>query len=512
MRHLIIVSICFACLLFPLKSFSQNRNNVWVFGDSAGIDFNGVAALSISTNIRSIGSCSSVSDSLGNLQFYIASTTKSNFAQFLAPARIYNKKFKTMQNGDSIAGDSWYKEFEIIPMPLQNNLYYTIQAGVTNFVPGLFYSVVDMNLNNKKGAVIQKNIRLEDSTFLCADGLAAIKHGNGRDWWVISRNWEHYTDTFNFYIASPDSVTFHHFQKISDNLFSSIYRIEPSNDGSKIACCTNKGFLSVFDFDRCTGMLSNEINISHEKSNPLDFIWYWDCELSANNKYLYVSKVYGLFSNVDTCNQLLRYDLSAPNILASCDTLFTYCALDFAGLIELAPDSKMYWTFIWNDGVTPNYPFPDSVYNQVNTNLSVINYPDSSFCDFQPFSFYLGGKRTYNGLPNNPNYELGPLVGSPCDTLSANLTPALSKGEGVMQITYISAWEKLFVNASGLKGKSVTVSIYDGRGSLKFEVQSLKSNAGYFTLDVDCIGWSDGLYVVHLQTEKEVLSKKFVKE
>nr|MBK9650963.1 T9SS type A sorting domain-containing protein [Bacteroidota bacterium] len=49
-------------------------------------------------------------------------------------------------------------------------------------------------------------------------------------------------------------------------------------------------------------------------------------------------------------------------------------------------------------------------------------------------------------------------------------------------------------------------------GSLMFEVQSLKSNAGYFTLDVDCGGWSAGLYVLHLQTEKEVLSKKFVKE
>jgi hypothetical protein len=37
----------------------------------------------------------------------------------------------------------------------------------------------------------------------------------------------------------------------------------------------------------------------------------------------------------------------------------------------------------------------------------------------QPFSFYLGGKRTYHGLPNNPNYELGPLAGSICDTLTA---------------------------------------------------------------------------------------------
>ena len=31
-------------------------------------------------------------------------------------------------------------------------------------------------------------------------------------------------------------------------------------------------------------------------------------------------------------------------------------------------------------------------------------------------------------------------------------------------------------------------------------------------MDIDCTGWSDGLYVVHLQTEVERLSKKFIKE
>ncbi|MBK7964588.1 MAG: hypothetical protein IPK10_04335 [Bacteroidetes bacterium] len=50
-----------------------------------------------------------------------------------------------------------------------------------------------------------------------------------------------------------------------------------------------------------------------------------------------------------------------------------------------------------------------------NSNLSVINFPDSlgSSCDFQPYSFYLGGHKAYNGLPNNPNYELDTLHGSP---------------------------------------------------------------------------------------------------
>ncbi|MBK8847317.1 MAG: T9SS type A sorting domain-containing protein [Bacteroidetes bacterium] len=116
-------------------------------------------------------------------------------------------------------------------------------------------------------------------------------------------------------------------------------------------------------------------------------------------------------------------------------------------------------------------------------------------------------------LPNNPNYELGRLLGSPCDTLQwTNLTPALSKGEGVIQITYISAWEKLFINASGLQGKNVTVSIYDGRGVLVRAQNFVPLHNGYATVDVDCSGWASGMYVVYLETDKERLSKKFIKE
>jgi hypothetical protein len=81
-----------------------------------------------------------------------------------------------------------------------------------------------------------------------------------------------------------------------------------------------------------------------------------------------------------------------------------------------------------------------------------------------------------------------------------------------MQITYISAWEKLFVNASGLKGKNVTVSIYDGHGRVVGAHNFVPLRAGYASVDIDCSGWSDGLYIVHLQTEQEMLSSKFVKQ
>jgi hypothetical protein len=64
-----------------------------------------------------------------------------------------------------------------------------------------------------------------------------------------------------------------------------------------------------------------------------------------------------------------------------------------------------------------------------NENLSVINTPDSLglACNFTPFSFYLGGKRTYWNLPNNANYNLGSMTGSICDSLTIDISEITTK-------------------------------------------------------------------------------------
>lgn len=82
-------------------------------------------------------------------------------------------------------------------------------------------------------------------------------------------------------------------------------------------------------------------------------------------------------------------------------------------------------------------------------NLSVINSPDlpGAACDFQPYSFYLGGKRTYWGLPNNPDYDLGPLVGSPCDTLVGTTETLPIHSAPELFVYYAPNWQSAFINA-----------------------------------------------------------------
>ncbi|MEO8146281.1 MAG: T9SS type A sorting domain-containing protein [Bacteroidia bacterium] len=186
----------------------------------------------------------------------------------------------------------------------------------------------------------------------------------------------------------------------------------------------------------------------------------------------------------------------------------------------MAPDDKIYFATNWYDGINFPFPYPDTAFNIYNTYLGVINAPDSlgDSCNFQPYSFYLGGNRSYAGLPNNPDYDLPRDSGSVCDTIqwTGIQSPAVLQG-GVLFVTYVNSWDKLFINAQHLKGSTYTLRVTDITGRLVFKEKGSASAAlnmpgnGYFTKDLDCSGFSNGMYIINLTTNKEMLSQKFIK-
>ena len=138
-----------------------------------------------------------------------------------------------------------------------------------------------------------------------------------------------------------------------------------------------------------------------------------------------------------------------------------------------------------------------------NMNLSVINQPDSLgiACDFQPYSFYLGGKRTYLGLPNNPDYELEAVAGSVCDTLTGIAPSPLERG-GV-RIFPNPANSTLYV--SGMPEGKNEIEVYDIYGRLL-----LKKNASAAG-SIDVSSLSDGVYNLRIKNEAgEYFKKRFV--
>lgn len=507
----------FSFFIFLLSQaiHSQNMNSCWVFGDSAGIDFSNLSnPVSFSSGMDGRGSCVSISDSAGGLLFY--SFTRAGNWNY--SAQVFNNLNQLMQNGDSLIGEGWYHEEIIVPKPGNNNLFYIFHIGeVIPNTQGFYYSIIDMNANGGLGAVIQKNTQLNN--FRNADCVTAIKHGNGRDWWVLSKYSNINATTYNrfyFYLITEDSIYPPIIQDMNNATDYDVQSVTFNSNGTKIMQINVDGFMCEYDFNRCTGIISNPNLIFPAQTNNYTRI-FWSGAYSNDDSKFYISIIPYSLSVSDT-SWLFQYDLSAANIPASCDTLFMIKHFQNSvqgGSLRLAPNGKIYYSSMYWTLVPNGYPFPDSVYNQYNMNLSVINHPDSLgvACNFQPFSFYLGGKRTYYGLPNNPNYGLGKLVGSPCDTIQyTGLTPGHSpKGEGSLTATYISAWQKLFVNAQNIKGKNCVLKIFDVNGRV-LKLFNKTTQQPYFTHDVDVSSLASGLYLVNLITEKEMLSAKFVKD
>ncbi len=411
-----------------------------------------------------------------------------------------------MINGDSLIGEIGYNQMAVIPFPNDSNQFYLFCLAI--FVqPGLYYSVINMTLDSGRGMVTQKNVSLINLEMF--DGTDAIKNGNGRDWWVIFRpsNAQSGGQAINdFYLLqiTPSGIQGPFLQNVGSLNSSDLGTIRFSHGGNKIAFVNARGMIELYDFDRCTDIISNPINIENENT---PYPSYFGVEFSPNDLVLYIS-------SSSQPSVIQQYDLTATNIAAS---VHTVASLNFpaytGGLLRLAPDNKIYWSCIG----PPGYPYPDTstAYNLYNMNLSVINSPNllGTACNFQPFNFYLGGKRTYFGLPNNPDYNLPAIGGSPCDTLGYpnHVQSISSQAENQLHIFYHPDWQTAFINASGLRGKNYGLHIVDITGKEVFsEGGSLSSQ--YYTKDLNCASFANGMYIVKLQTEKEVLSKKFVKE
>ncbi|MEZ5107964.1 MAG: T9SS type A sorting domain-containing protein [Bacteroidia bacterium] len=416
-----------ALFLITSACYAQNQNSIWCFGDSAGINFQNINnPVPFSSGMVGRGSCTSISDTIGLLQFY--SFTREGIGNF--SAQIFTNQHQIMQNGDTVQGEAWYNELTIIPKPNSNNLYYLFSMSETN-VPtqGMWYSLVDMNANGGLGSVIVKNVRMNN--FRNADCVTAIKHGNGRDWWVFSKYSTNSTsfNRFYTYLVTPDTIMPPIVQNLNNAADGDVQRIIFNSKGTKMMQINPLGFMCEYDFDRCTAAITNPHLIFPEQTSNYNRL-FWSGAYSPNDSLFYIST--NRFFGIDT-SYLFQFDLTAANIPLSCDTLYQFVQPVQAGTIRLAPDNKLYMTCFYDWGF-PGFPYPDSVRNMYNENLSVVNYPDSlgAACDFQPFSFYLGGKRTYWGLPNNPDYNLGAVVGSPCDTLTTGIIPQTIKKNTIM--------------------------------------------------------------------------------
>ncbi len=500
MRTLLILLLL--CLSFC--GYSQFQSANYLVGYTTGLDSftttmrarinfdSGFQAIPEARPMKFVGAQANISDSMGNIVIatngvYVADAT-GNF----------------MDNGEDLNPGQYTSDFSdgipfasanvIVPFPgLQNQFVIFHMTG--NYDANLaateiYYSVVDLNQNGGLGRVISKNLIAVQDTF--SYGIAACKHANGRDWWIVAL--KDSSDIIYKILLTPDGISLISTQHLNVPV-TYMNATQPlfSPDGNKFAYSGSDGFsgswifnVRLFDFDRCSGIFSNERVIDCSDSYPGIGLAF-----SRSSQLLYASSTYHIFQ--------MRTDSVAQSSLDSVATNDGYYSpnpplLDDFWYMYLANDDKIYIT-AGNSVIDMHY----------------INFPDSSgiACDVRQHAIRLP---CYNNrtVPNHPNYTLGPVQNSTCDTITAigelpqNLLPKLS-------VYYNSNLQNAFLQAYDIRGNHFKIILTDISGRILF-VEDGKTIAGYFSKNIPMENLASGVYLVTIVTEKEKLSGKIVKE
>ena len=310
-----LVLLLAALLIFKQDVSAQNRNSIWCFGDSAGIDFRILSnPVPITTGMDGRGGCSSISDSSGNLLFY------SFIYVSYSLTKILTANHTLMPNCTLLQGWGLYNDNLILPKPGSTHEYYNFYLRSGGAIDTTYYALVDMNLNGGLGDIVRKNVPI--CAYYPADCLTAVKHGNGRDWWLIGKLGSNPFTNFNrffVYLVTPDSVynpIVQDFGNAKDVAFQKIIW-HPNYD--RFIVINTRGYTAEFNFDRCSGTISLNRDIFTEQQSNFSRVFF-DGAYSANGNVLYVSRNSYAGTSGDY-GYLLQFDLTAANIAASCDTL-----------------------------------------------------------------------------------------------------------------------------------------------------------------------------------------------
>ncbi len=348
----------------------------------------------------------------------------------------------------------------------------------------LLYSEINIQLDNSLGGVVLKNqIVLQDTL---AGGITACKHANGRDWWVVMI--EDSSDIVYRMLLSPSGI-----QSIStaplgiDFAFGVDIQISFSQDGTKFICSKTDGgvikehFVRVLDFDRCSGTFSNPRVFDVSGSIG------WGLAFSPSGRFAYAC----------SSNNIYQFDLDSLTI----DTVATY-----DGFIS-PPGSSCCATSFWNMYLAANGKIYITSGSSVQ-HLHEMNYPDSAgvACDVQQHALDLGSYLHLRAVPNHPNYNLGPVIGSVCDTLSVGLAEPAHDfhfsispnpvSDGVVKLTYLLP-----------QNKAGVLEVFDLTGQRVYSQQLPPWSTLQF---VQLPEMSSGLYTCVIRSGNEKTAKKLV--
>lgn len=396
---IIITTLNWACLIsvgqgvinnYPFGYTGPTRGNMDLYSGSPIITSDSTTVYNISYTHTNL------SDSSGSLLFFTNGVTLMDGNKDTMPnGKGLNPCAYTTQVGYD--GLSLPQADLILPDPGNTSQYYLIHQSLDDLTSltnsQLFYSKIDMTLNSGHGDVIQKNSHLYQDIFW-GGGTTACKHANGRDWWIVVPGAK--LPVYFIFLLSPNGIAYNSTQSIGSRW--DYGQAAFSNDGMHYGLREFSKNFQIFDFDRCTGLLSNPRIVLTNDSN-----WGFGFCFSPNSKLAYATSAINLWQvNLDSADLLTSLDT-----VAKWDSTYNPQPPLMTGFefMQIGPNGKIYMTTTW-----------------ATQRMHYIDYPDSvgMACGMQQHALVLP---TYNGntIPNFVNYFLGPVVGSVCDSLGLGI-------------------------------------------------------------------------------------------
>ncbi|HRH84506.1 MAG TPA: T9SS type A sorting domain-containing protein [Bacteroidia bacterium] len=492
-------SIILLMILFSNYTMSQGYNHNWLLGYDYSPNY-----------IKARMTFSSTGDSIFAEQRKIPfqgftqaniSDVNGNLLMSSNGAWIANSTGDTMMNGSFLGYNTIINAYPngltipyanvFLPYPNDSTKYvlfhHSIEYdGFSYPVYEINYSVIDIAKNGGLGAVdsTQKYlIALQDTLNW---GLAACRHANGRDWWVVAL--KHDTDTIYKILFTPTGITSITTQKLNvPKAWYDVSLLHFSSDGAKFAYQTysptnpDSSYILTFDFDRCSGTF-----IAH---NPV-FVnrgYLYGLSFSPNSQFVYActtDKLYQLDLNTYNLDTVATYDGYNSPFTWCCPTTFFNC--------YLAANGKIYITS--GNGVQ---------------HLHRINYPDNVgvACDFQQHVIPTPMGAIHRGsVPNHPNYYLG------CDTTQTTCPCLIT---GINEIKEHDFRFKIFPNPNN--GNFNVSYLLPQNANGRLEVIDINGRVIYnqylpqwSTLQNLNSSLSSGIYALKLSSKNYFTTKRFL--
>ncbi len=428
-------------LLLQFQSDAQKQDYNWVFGWSNILDFEnsswGESAIptifSFTTDPPMFYQSRSVTLDLN----YTNSTYSDSEGQLLLYTNgmsIHGHDHTPVINGDTISyGEAWDRFVSttdigtneprgfratdgavFVPDPGSEDLYILYMNFDRFFTDSdltreLRYGKISIDDSNNQATLYEKD-RIFADTVNSAGMLKCVQHANGRDWWLLQYN----ADDFLIFLIDEKGINLSYKQKLPFPLqISRSGKTGISPSGDQIATFNFSldsigSELLIMDFDRCSGELYNEkLQYRHTEraffSNGVEY--------SASGQYLYLT-------SLDTVWQFDTWDddvFSTEKVVMVWDSTFVRREgspslsqnPNYFTQMQRGPDNKIYIA-----GANQGYY------------LHTIHNPDlpGELCNAENTSIRLN---TYhvNTMPTFNTLRLGPVDGSPCDTLGIDNHP-----------------------------------------------------------------------------------------